>query len=323
MILIATNKLDMTADFLILRLRKHGIDYVRFDTEDFPQKVKIVLRPGTNVLEQSYFVVHGRQVFLNEISAVWYRHILAPMPAPEITDPIARQFVESESKHVLDAIWRILSCRWISHPDNIRQAGSKPHQLLIAAELGFTVPATIITNDPASASDFLGAHAKRVYKPMYFRQIDRSHEEKIGLLFTTLLSDEDLKQVEDVELSPTMFQSYVEKLTELRVTVVGQQVFAIEIDSQRHEAAKHDWRLADVRELSHTRTVLPPEVEQRCIQLVKLYGLNYGAIDLIRQPDNEYVFLELNPNGQWAWLEQILPDIAISEAIINLLTEGE
>lgn len=319
MILIVTNKLDLTADFLILRLRRRGIDYIRFNTEDFPQKIKIVLTPGVNVLDQSYFVVYERKIYLSEISAVWYRHVMAPMPAPEITDPVARQFIEHESTHVLDAVWRILSCRWISHPDKIRQAGSKPHQLLIAAITGFAVPETIITNDVVAAKHFLDAHTKRVYKPMRFRQIDHSKDEKIGLIFTTLVTDEHLEQIHDIELSPTMFQSYIEKQTELRVTVVGDRVFAVEIDSQRHEVAKHDWRIADIRDLDHRSLSLPPDVEARCRQIVKHYGLSYGAIDLIRRPDDEYIFLELNSNGQWAWLEQILPDIGICDALIDLM----
>ena len=63
---------------------------------------------------------------------------------------------------------------------------------------------------------------------------------------------------------------------------------------------------------------MPDEIKKACVDLTKYYGLEFGAIDLVLTPEGNYVFLEINPNGQWAWIE-VLTRLPISDAIANLL----
>ena len=108
---------------------------------------------------------------------------------------------------------------------------------------------------------------------------------------------------------------------ELRITVVGKNVFAAEIHSQQKEATRHDWR-RDALALEHRNHPLPDDIKLKCIQLAKTFGLEFGAIDMILTPDGRYVFLEINPNGQWAWIEETT-GLPISEALIELLCQGK
>ena len=103
--------------------------------------------------------------------------------------------------------------------------------------------------------------------------------------------------------APCRFQNLVEKAYELRVTVIGQSVISMGINSQKHEDTKIDWRVGQLRRDLYDVVPLPPIVRQRVFDLMSRLGLVYGALDLIVTPDDEYVFLEINPGGQWLWME--------------------
>ena len=100
-------------------------------------------------------------------------------------------------------------------------------------------------------------------------------------------------------------------------------MFTVEIHSQDVPDAQHDWRRVDATALRHTPYDLPSQVAQKCIALTRQLGLAFGAIDLILTPEGKYIFLEINPNGQWAWIEQMCPEIRISDALIDLLVSQE
>lgn len=127
--------------------------------------------------------------------------------------------------------------------------------------------------------------------------------------------------VSKIKYAPSLFQEYVPKDVELRITIVGNEVFAAEIHSQQKEAARHDWR-RDALALEHREHQLPDNVRLKCVNLAKAFNLEFGAIDMILTPDGRYVFLEINPNGQWAWIEEFT-GLPISEALIELLCRGK
>ena len=139
--------------------------------------------------------------------------------------------------------------------------------------------------------------------------------------YTEPVRPRDLLHVEDLRLCPLLVQPYVPKRLELRVTVVGHQVFAAAIDSQATNHTRLDWRRYDDAGTPITPFALPGEVANRCRALVQELGLRYGAIDLILTPDDRFVFLEINPNGQYLWIE-LATDLPISDAIADHLLEG-
>jgi glutathione synthase/RimK-type ligase-like ATP-grasp enzyme len=113
----------------------------------------------------------------------------------------------------------------------------------------------------------------------------------------------------------------VEKRVELRVTVVGTKVFAAEIDSQATNHTRFDWRRYDLGNTPHRAHPLPDDVAERCLALTQRLGLSYGAIDLIVTPDGRYVFIEINPNGQYSWIEHCT-GLPITDALCDLLMAG-
>ncbi|MEW5987915.1 MAG: MvdC/MvdD family ATP grasp protein [Chloroflexota bacterium] len=320
MILIVTNKQDYTADFLILELRRRGVDYVRFNTEDFPQAVDLLIEIDNGGLA-GQLRIYNRSVALGEIHSIWYRRPLPSESAKQLMDPGARELVITESRETLEGLWRTMPCFWISHPDSIRTAESKLLQLKTASLLGFTIPRTLVTNSPHAAESFYNRNAGQVvYKPQRYGRVIRG--DTVSLIYTNLIEEYHVEHFAAVQLAPVLFQPYVPKMVEVRVVVVGDRAFAVELRSQEILAARHDWRRVDPSELPHVVHELPSEVEAKCINLLRVLRLAFGAIDFILTPEGEYIFLEINPNGQWAWIQQMCPDVHIREALVDLLISG-
>jgi glutathione synthase/RimK-type ligase-like ATP-grasp enzyme len=90
---------------------------------------------------------------------------------------------------------------------------------------------------------------------------------------------------------------------ELRITIIGNRIFAAETESQSLPEARLDWRRGAFS-LKWRAVDLPEEISGKCLQLARRLGLAFGAIDMIVNPDGEYIFLEIHPSGQWLWIEE-------------------
>lgn len=315
-ILLITNRLDYTADFVVLELRRRTLDYIRLNTEDIPSQVKVCW--SLEAQADSYLDVAGRRVILGSISSIWYRRPVAPVPSAEITDTVARSFVVEESRTAFAGIWRTIDCLWVSHPDSLYAASFKIVQLNLAKRLGFTLPQTLITNIPNEACSFLSTlEADAVYKPISMSRLEYPNGNK--LIFTSRLNPDHVESLDRVRYAPSQFQRMIKKEADIRVTVIGDKVFAVAIDSQSFPESQVDWRRGNTLNLSHRVIHLPVEIESRCLRLVSTLGLKFGAIDLILTPESEYYFLEINGNGQWAWIEQ-LTGLPLTAAMVDLLS---
>jgi glutathione synthase/RimK-type ligase-like ATP-grasp enzyme len=139
------------------------------------------------------------------------------------------------------------------------------------------------------------------------------------VVFTNPVKPEDLEDLSGLRLCPMTFQEMVPKAMELRVTVVGKEIFSASINSQSSERATHDWRRDGAGLIEDWRRYdLPEDVKVRLLKLMDYFGLNYGAIDIIVTPDDRHIFLEVNPAGEFFWLERF-PGLPISRAIAGVL----
>ncbi|MGH9524289.1 MAG: hypothetical protein ACRD3E_17330, partial [Terriglobales bacterium] len=194
--------------------------------------------------------------------------------------------------------------------------------LAVAAGLGFTIPRTVVTNQPSRAIEFYNENGGHIVsKNAEGLRVERNGETR--RVFTYPVRRRDLANYQAVCQAPVVFQERIPKKIELRVTVVGRKVFAAGIASQNARQLQHDWRHYHDFGGDQYYSVydLPPKIEQLCVRVVEELGLCCGALDLIVTPDNEYVFLEINPNGQWAWIEDFT-GMPIADAICDLLVCG-
>ena len=110
------------------------------------------------------------------------------------------------------------------------------------------------------------------------------------------------------------------KALELRTTIVGHRVFTAAVDSQSLSGSTYDWRKEGRALVKNWQSYdLPEDIERKLLKLMAYFGLNYGAIDIIVTPDGRHVFLEVNPVGEFFWLEIYPPHYQISQAIAEVL----
>ena len=121
-----------------------------------------------------------------------------------------------------------------------------------------------------------------------------------------------------IRLCPVFSQQYINKRYEYRVMVIGKKVLSCRIDSQASQMTKIDWRHYDFKNVEHKQVELPKDVQEKLLNFMQKIGLNYGAIDFIETPKGEFVFLEVNPSGQWGWITS-LAGLKIPEAVAEML----
>lgn len=311
MILLATNRRDVTTDFVVLELERRGIRFFRLNTEDI-HTYRAVLPNGDP--RQLRLRGKDRELHLSEVSTAYYRR---PMP-PEFGDhaPATADYLQAEWSAMLRTIWNALDGRWLNCPFAILRAEDKPRQLKIAQQSGLRVPETLVTNDP----DYLLPFAKRgevVAKPLRHALIEDG--DKGQVIFTSRIASLTKADMNSIERAPVIFQDEVHKQFDVRAIVVDDQVFATAIESQMHRDTSVDWRKGVRTDLVHRSIALPNDIERACITVTRALGLRYSAIDLVEDTEGQHWFLEANPNGQWAWIEQ-RTGAPISSAIVEGLS---
>jgi glutathione synthase/RimK-type ligase-like ATP-grasp enzyme len=295
-ILIVSNARDLTTDFVVLELQRRDLAYVRLNAEDLP---RATVRFGVEAADDWSIDLFGRRIAGPEISAGYFRRPGAPEPDKAIAEPAEHSYCAAEWAALLRSLYPRLGGRWLNSPTAIAQAEDKPGQLILARTLGFDVPETLVTNDLVSLETFLQG-PPAVAKPLRHALLDGDVEK---VIFTSRIDKAVARDARAVAAAPFILQREIVKQVDLRVTVVGERVFAAAIHSQESVDAEVDWRQGAGGHLRHEAVHLPGEVAARCIALVKALGLGFGAIDLVLGRDGRHWFLEINPNGQWAWIE--------------------
>lgn len=317
MILILSDQGDEHADLVEKALFDRNVRYRRFGHTEFPTASTLAIEyDGTGARPSLRW--RNDAISHAEIGAIWYRRPAEPVYEDPGASPAVKRFVVDECKAALLDFWETFSSSWLPGTyARIRHAGLKAMQLGIAAQLGFDLPPTLITNDPDRLLDFYEReHGEIISKCL--GPTTQKHFSRIAGRFTELVSRQDLTHVSSLHLAPMIFQGYVPKRVELRVTVVGEKVFAAEIHSQSTNHTRVDWRRYDFGHTPYASHQLPEEISRRCVALTERLGLSYSTIDMILTPEGRYVFLELNPNGQYLWIE-FETGLPITAAICDLL----
>lgn len=311
MILLVSNKRDLTTDFIVVELRNRGRAFHRLNTEDLPQ-FSVTFDPRSK--RGWEIIATGLNLSLDDVGAAYYRRPGAPEPI-EATDDATAKYLADEWSAVTKALWNALDGRWLSSPFAILRAEDKPRQLALATALGFNVPETLITNEFKAASAFVEAGCV-IGKPLRHALVERGDAGEV--LFTARLDPLKPMDRRAVSLAPVIYQREVRKAFDVRVTVIGDRVFGAAIHSQDHDETEVDWRSGTRLDLHHEAIELPADIVDKCKALTQSLDLRYGAIDLIVDREGHYWFLEINPNGQWAWIER-RTGMPLASAIVDEL----
>lgn len=300
-VLIITNDLDEHADAVIHELHKRNVPVFRFHPEDFPQECTISIEIRDGRIEGEIINNYHRVAF-NEICAAWLRRTQnLILKRRELTSTRLEDYVKAQSMATLTTLCESLQTLWVGHPHKLRRADVKALQLSEAYKAGLKIPHTLISNDPARASAFVELLGEKecAIKPLLALGV--SDEQGYRLPLTRTLPKG--YALDSVTQAPTIFQPYIDKLTELRCVVIGDKIFSAKINSQDSEVTRLDWRGGDCQ---HETFELPKQVKMSIQRMMGSFGINFASLDMILTPEGEFVFLELNPNGQWLWLEEEL-----------------
>jgi RimK-like ATP-grasp domain len=327
MILVLSSQHDPHARAVTQKLTQRGAEFLWYDPAEFPARSRITVSLGAPG-PSCYVLSHqGRQFNLRHLSAVWHRRPGIPEPDESIAADGLRKWLVAESQSFIQGIWNTLDCVHVPAVDHIRYAAeNKLLQLVTAARLGFSLPRTAITNEPACLLDcftqFGGAAITKVFSnPLVTRDGGSDIDSEEWSSYSRPVQRRDLGYHRSIRHAPTIVQEYVPKSVEIRATVVGVRVFAAAIHSQRSRRSRHDWRHYDRDKVLYEEHELPPQITRLCVDLTKALNLTFGAIDLVLRPDGEYVFLEINPSGQWLWIEN-LTGLPIADGLADLLMDA-
>lgn len=315
-VLIVTSEMDTTADVMVRCLTHRSVPFERLHTADFPTRLMITGSVDGSDKLRGGITGPSIRTGWEEIGSVWFRR-----PGPfEFSDDLTdeeREFAFHESTAVVNGIWRCLDVLWVNHPDRIRIAESKVLQLQLAAELGAVIPRTLFTNNPQELRDFYDALDGRIiFKTMTQGVLGRHRQQSI---YATRLTADTLGTAAKLQLSPCQFQEEVRKHCDLRITVIGAEVFAVEIHPPADSSPNVDWRAHSGPDLKHLVHDLPDAQRRFCLDLTERLHLNFAAIDMILSDEGRYVFLEINPNGQFGWLETVT-DLRLTDALADVLS---
>lgn len=325
-VLIISNSSDLHADLMAPLLAARGMQSFRIDLDTFPRDYQLNQCFMHGVLRaQLRHLPSGAQLDLDQVGAVWNRKSGEfTFPSADLA-PQELAYARQESEQALFGLLYTLNCFWMSHPTALRGAGWKGEQLQRAICHGFRVPDSIVTNDAGQARAFLSALPgagifKSMSSPLLGADKVADGERIVNGLATTLVTQEMFGCLDAVSELACHFQEYIPKQYELRVTVIGDGVFAARIDSQDDERTRIDCRDMSA-EVRYSAVQLPAEIAQRCRSFVHSYGLSFSALDLIVTPQGDYVFLENNPCGQFLFIEQLVPELRLFDAVADLLSK--
>lgn len=298
-VLIITNSDDPHADHLLPLIQGKGAEVIRFNTELFPVSVDSSIDFEDEI--KGSLMVSGETLELNRIKSVWYRRPIDAVPDEAIGDAAVRDFIVRESREYTESLWFQIDALWVNHPYLLKRASRKIEQLKIARNIGWDIPPTLVTNDVVRASQFIRRHKRVIVKSLNVQFTKVAG--KVKSLFAHVLTPEDSGILQEVKLSPCIFQQEISKKLELRITVIGNNVFVASVNSQAREDTKVDWRKGSVADVKWMPFAIPQAIIDKSLAIVRKFDLHFATIDVILTLDGKYVFLDLNPNGQWLWIE--------------------
>jgi MvdC family ATP-grasp ribosomal peptide maturase len=322
-VLLLTHSRDhYTVDRVAEELARRGLRPLRLDTDGFPTELELSTALGHEGGE-AWLRAGPHELRAAEVQAVWLRRLVPPRLDEEV-DAEWRAGCVRESQAAMDGFLDALEAagaRFINPLEAGRAAGNKLRQLRRARELGLEVPRTLVSNDAARVRAFFDqVEGYAVVKMM--TALSQSMDASQPFVYTRALHREHLEHLDELRLSPMVFQERIDKARELRVVVVGGQCFTGALDASASVAGSVDWRRSDPGEVRWRPGQLPDGVARSLTRLVAELGLVYGAADIIVTPEGRHVFLEVNPGGEWGMLEREL-GLPIAAALAEALaTDG-
>jgi len=319
--LTVTQPFDSHAIFVsaILDLLKHPNDVVISDT---------ILRDGgfsMGIGDENRLTVREQDIDLNltAITSLWNRRRLVKPYPPEDAEPVDLPFLEScafsfsKSIHTLSE-----ECFAVNSSSAILRASDKARQLRLAKRHGLRIPDTLISNDYERIAAFVRHHDRVCAKT--FHNANWRTDEALLASFTAIVEADDLRDRRSIEIAPMIYQEFISKEFEVRVTVFGDYCCATRINSKRSNDDQMDWRMGKAFIYDLEDTTIPDDLLHRLKGVMHDLGIRFGTFDLAFNSEKGWVFFEVNESGQFLWQEEFSPTSLVLEPFARfLISEDE
>lgn len=319
MILILTDKFDKHADIVCEKLRNTNFKHFRFDLDtESLKRSHITFCNGDWTISQNAINVSAKA-----IDAVWARRAFVELSLEEvnINDPGFKIWRGEWNKTLLGLYNSLKFVKWLNPLAKSYQAENKYLQIERAKEFGFITPPSIVSNEKTELIRFAETYGEVVMKLMNQEFYQDADGEFKGL-YVNKVSVSDLAVFEEIGENPIVLQAYIDKAYEVRYTVIGEDHLVCKIESQKSGLANVDWRRYDIPNTPHHIMQPPIEIKEKINKFMQSLDLQFGALDFIVTPANDWYFLEINTMGQWLWIED-LTGLKISDSIIKFLSTSQ
>lgn len=295
-------------------------EVIRLNADLIPQNGEVTFEvDGGRVRAKIEFGERLRTVYSDRLKSVWWRHPVAP-EVTGLKDERDNQFAVDQTKTAMLGVLETARCLLVNDPIQQLAAENKITQQLVALDNGFRVPDQLVTNNVASAESFLQGGVS-IYKPLshpILSMLPGDTHSRTGPTIT--VEPEHMEYIQGVESCPTWFQRRIAKKFEYRVTIIDGECFTARINPHTDDGEILDWREYD--DLGFEYCELPVDVAQRVVAVVNDMNLVFACIDLIESTDGEYYLLDVNPCGQFLFVEEVVPELKMADALIALLRRG-
>lgn len=287
-VLLVTEKTDLAADLVVLALKRAATPFFRLNAETL---VEDGSGWWSSADDAGRIEVGETSLDLDDVHSVWFRRFAAPSDSYPLREAAA--FIQGWSYLLSDVFW-------MNHPLVLGRAENKMFQLRTAARCGLAIPPTVVGNNfEVGRARIEGPDV--VAKTLGGARVVDSGED--FHLFSQRIQWESIDEP-SVRAAPLILQRPVKPGTDIRATFVGEECFAAEIEVI--DDTHVDWRSVTDEKLNYRQVELPQSVLRGCLAMNRVLGLEYAAYDFVAHHDGSYWFLEVNPSGQWGWIEQAL-----------------
>ncbi|MFH8411087.1 ATP-grasp ribosomal peptide maturase [Streptomyces sp. NPDC018019] len=313
-VLVVTRLDDVTADVVIDHLNRRSVPVIRLDPGDFPETATLSARLDDDGLSGRLRTA-SRKVALERVRSVYWRRP-RPYTAPAGLVGQARTWCIDQARYGLGGVLASLpGAHYVNHPWRNRDAEYKPVQLSTAIRCGLSVPPTLITNEPPEAQQFAREYGPVIYKPLRHTDFTAPDDRPLTVWVENVAPDE---LHDGVSHTAHLFQQRIDSVADLRLTVVGEQLFTVRIDG----APGQDWR-RHYDKLTYTPIDTPPELVKGVRAYMDAFGLVFGAFDFGLDADERPWMYECNPNGQWAFCGETITEKIAAALADHLQHAGE
>ena len=317
MILVLAEDYDIHTDKVIESIQQKGGDVLRINPERLDERLhEISYQHDYDGNLKGNLRYLNREIDVADINSVFcrnYHFIFAEEDESKSADDL---LIAKELEAAFKGFCETLNCAWTNAPWDMDACDSKVKQMQVARRIGFMVPDLLVTNQTHALLQFKSIHnlvVKQLSNICVFEEDGVSAKS----LYTHLLDDDDLKHIEDLQHSPAFFNTFIDKVYDVRVTVIGNDMYAVRIDSQKFKESKVDFRRKE-GDLNIEVIELKNTLSNRIINLMKHLKLNFAALDFAVDINDHYWFLEINSEGNWLWMEEEL-NLPISSSIAHHL----